>query len=89
MAAFCGHAVLGLNGLDWKVEFFLFCILVAVGQDYNIFMVSRIMEESRNPELAGLDHNARAAKAVRAALVRTGGTIFTRKPFGSSLAMPR
>jgi RND superfamily putative drug exporter len=36
-----GHA------LDWKVKLFLFVIMMAVGQDYNIFLVSRILEERR------------------------------------------
>jgi RND superfamily putative drug exporter len=52
--------------VDWRVPFFLFTILVAVGEDYNILLVSRALEERRR-------HGA--IEGVRRSLARTGGTI--------------
>ena len=53
-------------GLDWKVPMFLFTILIAVGEDYNIFLMTRIDEEQRQ-------HGPVAG--VIAALQKTGSII--------------
>jgi RND superfamily putative drug exporter len=58
----------GFEGLDWKVPLFLFTILVAVGEDYNIFLLSRVEEERRG-------HGP--VSGVLRALARTGRIIST------------
>ena len=54
------------TGLDWKVPMFLFTILIAVGEDYNIFLMARIDEEQKN-------HGP--LKGITVALERTGSII--------------
>lgn len=48
------------------MPFFLFSILVAVGEDYNILLIDRVLKERRRH---GTDER------MRRALARTGGTI--------------
>lgn len=78
----------GFPGLDWKLPMLLFTILVAVGEDYNIFLMSRVAEEqNRHGPVPG----------VIVALSRTGGIIsscgvimagtFSALMFGSLVSM--
>ncbi len=57
---------MGHIGLDWKVPFFMFVLLVALGEDYNIFLMARIKEEKKKLGLLN---------GVRFATVRTGPLI--------------
>ena len=57
---------LGLPGLDWKVPYFLFVLLVAVGVDYNVFLMARLHEETGTLGLRA---------GIGRAVAQTGGLI--------------
>jgi RND superfamily putative drug exporter len=72
----------GFAGIDWKVAIFLFTILIAVGEDYNIFLIARVQEEEKRHGPVG---------SVTEALTRTGPIISScgvimAGTFGSLLA---
>ncbi|TDT40118.1 RND superfamily putative drug exporter/hypothetical protein [Streptomyces sp. BK208] len=58
--------VLGDDGIGNRVTAYIFVFLVALGVDYNIFIMSRFKQELRTQP---------PAKAITAALTRTGGVI--------------
>jgi RND superfamily putative drug exporter len=55
-----------VNQMDWRVPFFLFTILIAVGEDYNILLVTRALKERAKQG---------TTDGMKRALSRTGGTI--------------
>jgi RND superfamily putative drug exporter len=55
-----------LQQLDWRVLFFLFTILISVGEDYNILLMTRALQEQQR---------FGPVEGMRRALARTGGTI--------------
>jgi RND superfamily putative drug exporter len=60
------QGALGYAGLSWAVPFFSFCLLVALGVDYNIFLMSRVKEEYAPGQMR---------EGTRRALASTGGII--------------
>jgi len=56
----------GGRGLDYKLSFFAFVLLVAIGIDYNIYLMTRLREEAAS---------ASPATAARRAVVTTGRAI--------------
>jgi RND superfamily putative drug exporter len=76
--------LLGADGLDWKVPYFLFVLLVAVGVDYNVFLMTRLHEEVARHGFRG---------GIVRAIGQTGGLIssaaaITACSFASFLLSP-
>lgn len=74
----------GAEGIDWKVPLFLFVLLVAVGVDYNIFLMSRLQREVKALGLRA---------GIKRAIAQTGGLIssaaaITACSFASFLTSP-
>lgn len=66
-ALFASHwAGRPLGAIEWRVPFFLFTILVAIGEDYNILLITRIFQERKRYG---------DTEGVRRGLSYTGGTI--------------
>ena len=76
--------LLGAEGLDWKVPYFLFVLLIAVGVDYNVFLMTRLNEESQRRGLRN---------GIIRAIGQTGGlissaAIITASSFASFMLSP-
>ncbi|MBC7293188.1 MAG: MMPL family transporter, partial [Thermoleophilia bacterium] len=58
--------ILGAPGITWWVPMFMFVMLVALGMDYNIFLIGRVKEEAATNG---------TRMGTRLALAKTGGII--------------
>jgi RND superfamily putative drug exporter len=66
VSAFFFNHVFGFDGADTAFPLFVFVFLVALGIDYNIFLMTRVREEA-------IKHNARLGAFI--GLAATGGVI--------------
>jgi RND superfamily putative drug exporter len=64
------HQVYGLSGLNFHVDLMLFIIILSLGQDYNIFVVTRIAEERLH-----IQGSRRHARAIAEAVCKTGRVV--------------
>src|SRR5208282_5716051 len=69
---------------DWKVPYFLFVLLIAVGVDYNVFLMTRLNEESQK---RGLRDGIIRAVGQTGGLITSAAAI-TASSFASFLFSP-
>ena len=84
ISGFVFEEVLGQPGMNTYIPLIVFVLLVALGSDYNIFVTSRIREESATGDLrAGI----RRASARTGTVVTSAGVILAGT-FGSLMTAP-
>lgn len=66
------------QGMSWNVQATAFIVLVAVGADYNLLLITRIREESRTGIRSGIIRAVRSTGGV----ITSAGIIFAASMFG-------
>jgi RND superfamily putative drug exporter len=76
LATIIFQGILGQDGLNYLVPLIVFVLLVALGSDYNIFLMSRVREESATRDLrAGITlATARTGTVITSAGIILAGT---------------
>jgi RND superfamily putative drug exporter len=84
LSAFILQHVFGQAGLNYFIPLMVFVLLVALGSDYNIFLMSRVREESAT---APLRLGIRAASARTGTVITSAGLILAGT-FGELITSP-
>jgi uncharacterized membrane protein YdfJ with MMPL/SSD domain len=72
LAAWIFQGLLGQPGINYFIPLMVFVLLVALGSDYNIFLMSRVREESEGRDVRG---GIRVASARTGAVITSAGVI--------------
>ena len=84
LSALILQRVFGQPGLNYFIPLMVFVLLVALGSDYNIFLMSRVREESAT---RGLRAGIRAASARTGTVITSAGLILAGT-FGALVSSP-
>jgi RND superfamily putative drug exporter len=84
LSAFIMQNVFGHAGLNYFIPLMVFVLLVALGSDYNIFLMSRVREESATRPLR---EGIRAASARTGTVITSAGLILAGT-FGTLITSP-
>ena len=77
--------ILGAEGIDWKVPYFLFVLLVAVGVDYNVFLMDRA---PRGDGRLGASARGSSGRSAQTGGLITSAAAITACSFASFLSSP-
>lgn len=72
LAALLFQGILGHSGVSYFLSLIVFVLLVALGSDYNIFLMSRVREES---DRLGIHEGIRVASARTGSVITSAGII--------------